>query len=107
MKEFGPSRIHSAVAGEFHGATIKSKNERLRLYRKFIYETGAVDATGNKVGNAIMVNEDPSGTKKMASISISPTGSVFVAWVESTLEEANGGVSTNNEGIYGRLFPAP
>jgi putative transposase len=33
MKEFG----------------VKGKTERLRLYRKFVYETGAVDVTGNKV----------------------------------------------------------
>lgn len=33
MKEFG----------------VRSNKERLRLYRKFVYETGAVDPTGNKV----------------------------------------------------------
>jgi hypothetical protein len=33
MKEFG----------------VKGKKDRLRLYRKFLYETGAVDVTGNKV----------------------------------------------------------
>jgi REP element-mobilizing transposase RayT len=49
MKEFGPSGIRGAVTGEFHRASAKSKTERLRLYRKFLYETGAVDETGNKV----------------------------------------------------------
>ncbi len=79
MKEFGPSGIRSApvksaslsqvnltgqaVTGEFHpdgitisrafhwagGAGVKSQKERLRLYRKYVYETGAVDVTGMKV----------------------------------------------------------
>jgi REP element-mobilizing transposase RayT len=63
MKEFGPSGTRAAVTSEFHpdgiitskafhwagGASVKSKKDRLRLYRKFIYETGAIDATGTKV----------------------------------------------------------
>ncbi len=36
MKEFGPSEMRSSVTSEFHGASVKSKKERLRLYRKLI-----------------------------------------------------------------------
>ena len=65
MKEFGPSGIRSApvksaslsqvnltgqaVTSEFHGASVRSHKDRLIRYRRFLYETGAVDTTGNKV----------------------------------------------------------
>ncbi len=61
---------------------------------------------GVAVGAAIMINDDSSGGKIDASISMADNGNIIVAWVESTLEEANGGDSANNEGIYAKLIQA-
>jgi len=43
LKEFGPGGIRSAVKGEFHWAGVMDTKERLRRYRRYVYEAGAVD----------------------------------------------------------------
>jgi len=43
LKEFGPGGIRSAVKGEFHWAGVIDANERLRRYRRYVYEAGALD----------------------------------------------------------------
>jgi hypothetical protein len=44
---FGPGEIRSAVTSELHGAGLKefnvqSENERIRRYRRYVYEAGAI-----------------------------------------------------------------
>jgi REP element-mobilizing transposase RayT len=43
LKEFGPGRIRSAVTGEFHRAGVLDVEERLKRYRRYVYEAGALD----------------------------------------------------------------
>jgi putative transposase len=49
LKKFDPSEMRSAVTGEFHGASPDEttvgadENERLRRYRRYVYEAGALD----------------------------------------------------------------
>ena len=45
--DFGPSEIRSAVTSELHGAglkefSVKSNKERIRRYRRYVYEAGAI-----------------------------------------------------------------
>ncbi len=44
LREFGPSGIRSTVTNEFHGAGIMDGEERLKYYRKFVYEKGNIRA---------------------------------------------------------------
>ena len=46
--DFGPGEIRSAVTSKLHGAglkefNVKSENERIRKYRRYVYEAGAVN----------------------------------------------------------------
>jgi hypothetical protein len=43
LKEFGPSGIRSAVTSEFHGASVKSGKESLRIYRRFVHGKGSLN----------------------------------------------------------------
>ncbi len=43
LLEFGPSEIRSAVTSELHGAGILDAEERLKRYRRYVYEAGAVN----------------------------------------------------------------
>jgi len=43
LKEFGPGGIRSAVTSEFHRAGVMNAKERLRRYRRHVYEAGALD----------------------------------------------------------------
>jgi hypothetical protein len=45
--DFGPGEIRFAVTSEFHGAglkefNVKSEKERIRRYRRYLYEAGAI-----------------------------------------------------------------
>ena len=42
LAEFGPGEIGETVPREFHGVKVKNKGERLRYYRKFLYEKGNI-----------------------------------------------------------------
>jgi hypothetical protein len=42
LAEFGPGEIGESVPREFHGVKVKNKGERLRYYRKFLYEKGNI-----------------------------------------------------------------
>ncbi len=56
LKEFGPRGIRSAVNNEFHGAGNMPDDERLRLYRRYVYETGAVNHP--EKGRAAVIDEN-------------------------------------------------
>jgi REP element-mobilizing transposase RayT len=43
LKEFGPGGMRSAVKGEFHWAGVLDAEERLKRYRRYVYEAGALN----------------------------------------------------------------
>jgi hypothetical protein len=43
LKEFGPGGIRSAVTSEFHRAGVLDAEERLKRYRRYVYEAGALN----------------------------------------------------------------
>jgi len=43
LKEFGPGEIRSAVTSELHWASALDSEERLKRYRRYVYEAGALD----------------------------------------------------------------
>ena len=49
--DFGPGEMRFAVTSELHGAglkefNVKSENERIRRYRRYVYEAGAINQPG-------------------------------------------------------------
>ncbi len=56
LKEFGPRGIRSAVTSEFHRAGIMDAEERLRGYRRYVYEAGALDRPER--GQAKVIDND-------------------------------------------------
>ena len=51
--DFGPGEMRFAVSSELHGAglkefNVKSEKERLRKYRRYVYEAGALDPPGKE-----------------------------------------------------------
>jgi hypothetical protein len=42
LKEFGPGEIRSAVTSELHWASVLDTEERLKRYRRYVYEAGTV-----------------------------------------------------------------
>ena len=46
LKEFGPGEIRSAVTSELHWAGVRDPEERLKSYRRYVYEAGALDHPG-------------------------------------------------------------
>ncbi len=53
LKEFGPGGIRSAVTSELHGACVIDAEERLKHYRRYVYEAGAVNRPGKRVAGII------------------------------------------------------
>ena len=52
LKEFGPDESATLSRGELNRASIKNREERVRRYRKYVYEAGALgrsDKPGSKV----------------------------------------------------------
>ena len=43
LKEFGPGGMRSAVTSEFHWAGVLDAEERLKRYRRYVYEAGALN----------------------------------------------------------------
>jgi hypothetical protein len=43
LLEFGPGEIRSAVTSELHWAGVLDAEERLKRYRRYVYEAGAVN----------------------------------------------------------------
>jgi len=43
LKEFGPGEIRSAVTSELHWAGVLDPEERLKGYRRYVYEAGALN----------------------------------------------------------------
>ena len=43
LKEFGPGEIRSAVTSELHWAGVLDPEERLKSYRRYVYEAGAIN----------------------------------------------------------------
>jgi len=67
LKEFGPGEIRSAVTSELHPSTIVptygagragvlDTEERLKRYRRYVYEAGALDHPGK--GQARVIDKD-------------------------------------------------
>jgi hypothetical protein len=67
LKEFGPGEIRSAVTSELHPSTIVptygagrasvlDAEERLQRYRRYVYETGALDHPGK--GQVRVIDND-------------------------------------------------
>ena len=46
LLEFGPGEIRSAVTSELHWAGVLDSEERLKGYRRYVYEAGALDHPG-------------------------------------------------------------
>ncbi len=72
MKEFGPSEIRSAVTSELHQAGIKNKRERIRRYRKYVYEAGAIDHL--EKGQAKVIKTELIEKARKKGFEISRTG---------------------------------
>ena len=53
LKEFGPSEIRSAVTSELHGAEVVDTEERLKRYRRYVYEAGALDSADKGIAKGI------------------------------------------------------
>ena len=43
LLEFGPGEIRSAVTSELHWAGVLNSEERLKSYRRYVYEVGAIN----------------------------------------------------------------
>ena len=56
LKEFGPGEIRSAVTSELHWAGVLDTEERLKRYRRYVYEAGALDHPGK--GQARVIDKD-------------------------------------------------
>jgi REP element-mobilizing transposase RayT len=55
LKEFGPGEIRSAVTSELHWASVLDSEERLKSYRRYVYDAGALDRSG-KPGAGVIDN---------------------------------------------------
>ncbi len=53
LKEFGPGGIRSAVKSEFHWAGVMDTKERLRRYKRYVYEAGALDRSDRNMAKVI------------------------------------------------------
>jgi len=56
LKEFGPGEIRSAVTSELHWASVLDSEERLKRYRRYVYEAGAVDRSDKPAAGVIDSN---------------------------------------------------
>ena len=56
MLEFDPGEIRSAVTSELHWAGVLDTEERLKRYRRYVYEAGALDQPGR--GQARVIDND-------------------------------------------------
>ena len=56
LLEFGPSEIRSAVTSELHGAGVLDAQERLKRYRRYVYEAGALNRPDK--GQAPVIESD-------------------------------------------------
>jgi len=56
LLEFGPGEIRSAVTSELHWASVLDSEERLKGYRRYVYEAGALDHPGK--GQARVIDND-------------------------------------------------
>ena len=54
--DFGPGEIHSAVTSELHWAGVLDTKERLKRYRRYVYEAGALDRSDK--GTARVIDRD-------------------------------------------------
>ncbi len=63
LKEFGPGGIRSAVTSEFHRAGVMNAKERLRRYRRHVYEAGALDRSDK--GQAPVPSSGATGQAKV------------------------------------------
>ena len=62
LREFGPSGMRAAVTSEFHGASLMDGEERLKYYRKFVYEKGYIDVSdGAQIKKDIVEKERGKG----------------------------------------------
>jgi len=72
LKEFGPRGIRSAVTSEFHRAGIMDAEERLRGYRRYVYEAGALDRPDRNqakvIDNDTLKNERQTPVKSAALV---------------------------------------
>ena len=55
LKEFGPGEIRSAVTSELHWASVLDSEERLKRYRRYVYDAGALGRSG-KTGAGVIDN---------------------------------------------------
>ena len=71
--DFGPSEMRSAVTSELHGAglkefDVKSEKERIRRYRRYVYEAGAINRPekmqAKVIGDKILEKERMSASEK-------------------------------------------
>ena len=53
LKEFGPGEIRSAVTSELHWAGALEPEERLKRYRRYVYEAGALVHSGKEQAQVI------------------------------------------------------
>ena len=53
LREFGPGEIRSAVTSELHWASALDSEERLKRYRRYVYEAGALNRSGKPVVGVI------------------------------------------------------
>lgn len=56
LKEFGPGEMRSAVTSKLHWAGVVDTEERLKQYRRYVYEAGALDYPGK--GQAQVIDND-------------------------------------------------
>ena len=56
LKEFGPGEIRSAVTSELHWASVLDSEERLKRYRRYVYEAGAVERSDKPAAGVIDSN---------------------------------------------------
>ncbi len=56
LLEFGPGEMRSAVTSELHWASVLDSEERLKGYRRYVYEAGALDHPGK--GQARVIEND-------------------------------------------------
>jgi REP element-mobilizing transposase RayT len=61
LNEFGAGGIRSAVTSEFHSAGVLDAEERLKHYRRYVYEAGAVNRsekpTAGVINNSVLAKE--------------------------------------------------
>ena len=61
LLEFGPGEIRSAVTSELHWASVLDSEERLKRYRRYVYDAGALGRSGKTgvgvIGNSVLKKE--------------------------------------------------